>query len=183
MTTETELVITPSEGSGGAWADLEAGSYNATLKGAEGVGPSTLYPDSGERLKLTFSLTDEIDEETNAAIELFYYVTQKLTTGVKQSNLWKVAEALGTPPEIGKPFAIGSLIGKSCQVTVNIKDTTAGPRPFVAMIMPARKATKAAAQAAAPADDVAVVCCVPKCGKPVHVFDDEGTPFCEKHAP
>lgn len=181
MTTDVDLTITPSEGSGGAWAELEAGSYNAVLAAIEPVGPSTMYPDSGDRLKLTFSLPEEIDDETGAPITLFYYCTQKLTTGQKQSNLWKVAEALGSTPQIGKPFALGSLIGKPCQVTVNIKDTLTGPRPFVAMVMPPRKGRGAAPPAPAPAADE--ICCVPKCGQAVSIYDEDGTPFCQKHAP
>lgn len=181
MVTEN-ITITPSEGTGGgAWADLEAGAYAAMLTAYETAPASTMYPDSGPRLKLSFALPDELDEDEKP-VTLFHYVTQKLVTGAKQSNLWVIAEALGKTPQPGVPFQINDLVGLSCQVVVNVKDTQNGPRPFISNVLPAKKAGKAPAPGApGRAEAAADVCKVEGCGGVVDRYTPRGTPLCAAH--
>src|SRR5262245_13319506 len=113
-------VITPSEGGSGAWAELQPAAYRAEVTDIEDVGVSELYPSDGPRLKFTFSLLDEPDDE-GQPITLFKWCSQKITTGAKPSNLWKWAEALGAAPIVGQPFAVSQLIGRECQVVVEMK--------------------------------------------------------------
>lgn len=177
MTTDN-ITITPKEGGSGAWSELDPGAYRAVVDGIEDVGISDVFPADGPRLKFTFALLDENDEN-GAPITLFKWCSQKLTTGNKQSNLWKWATALGVTPVIGQPFAVSALKDRECQVVIAMKAGQDGQeRPAIESILPPQKAAgrRAAAPAAAPPDDVCVVC-----DAPVEFYTTTGKPVCAKH--
>ena len=186
MTTQQQdIVLTPTEGSSGAWAAVEAGAHPATVQNIEDVGISDRFPADGPRLKFTFAL-DDYDDDNGMPVTLFKWCSQKLTTGDKPSNLWKWAEALGCPPQKGVPFAVSQLVGKPCQVVVEIKGTGEDARPNVTTILPAAKAKRAPlAQRVATAAPVggpekaADLCVV--CDAPATRYTESGKPLCEAH--
>ena len=185
MTTQQDIVLTPVEGSSGAWAALEAGVYAARVKEIEDVGISEMYPADGPRLKFTFELPDELDDQ-NMPITLFKWCSQKLTTGQKPSNLWKWAEALGAAPQKGVPFAVSQLVGKACQIVIEVKQLPDGDtRPQIATLLPAKagkRAPLAQRVAAAPVggpEEAADLCVV--CDAPATRYTATGKPLCEAH--
>ena len=136
MTTEHgPMTLTPSEGGSAAWASLTAGIYPAVLTEITDEGVSTAYPEAGPRYKLTFTLSEISDDEGNP-IALYRWVSQKLTLGAKPSKLTEFATALGLPPVVGQPYAVDRLIGRHCQLFVNLKETPNGTRPFIADVLP-----------------------------------------------
>lgn len=172
-------VLTPTEGTSGAWADLEPGVYDATLTDIEDIGVSPAYPESGPRFRLVYTLGGMQDEE-GKPVTMFAWCSQKLTTGAKQSNLWTLAETLGAPPQKGVPYDVhAQLIGKPCQVVINIKDGASGPRPQVANVLPAKR--NGAVAASRPQGEAADVCRVTGCGQPLARYTAGGTPLCASH--
>lgn len=170
-------VLTPTEGQSGAWAELEPGVYDATLTAIEDVGVSPAFPDSGPRFRIVYTL-DGMEDDDGQPVKMFDWCSQKLTTGAKQSNLWKLTEALGVPPQKGVPYDVeAQLVGKRCQVVINTKDTQNGPRPGIASILPPKKGAAPAAAAPQPvAQDVCKVC-----GGPLDKYTKSGTPLCANH--
>lgn len=182
---ETLPPITPTEGSSGEWANLAPGAYRAVLDNIEDVGVSMLYPADGPRFEMTFALMDARDSDGNA-ITMKRWCSQKLTTGKMQSNLWSWAVALGLPPVVGQPFSPSQLMGRECQVVIEIKQKQDGTsRPQIGSILPPMAAPAATAQAArgpigaaAAAGDV---CKVAGCGLAVVTYTPRGTPLCGTH--
>jgi hypothetical protein len=183
MTTQQDIVLTPTEGSSGAWAALEAGVYAATVQDIEDVGISDRFPADGPRLKFTFALTDELDD-SNAPVTLYKWCSQKMTTGEKPSNLWKWAEALGSAPQKGVPFAVSQLRGKACQVVVEIKGVGDDARPNISSILPAKAGKRAplAQRVAAPEPDAEAVGPCVVCDATGTQYTDKGKPVCAAHA-
>lgn len=177
-TEQDVYTIIPGEGNSGAWAELKAGMYAATLASIEDAGISTMYPADGPRYKLGFEMTG-LKDDNGDPIVLHKWVSQKITDGKMQSNLLKYAQALGLPPVKGQPYRVKELIGRPCQVFVNVKDSEQGPRPFVAEVVPANNMPGPAA-AAAPAP-LADICRVEGCEAERTKFTAKATPLCDAH--
>jgi len=183
----TDTIITPTESASGAWAELQPGVYRAVVDDIEDVGISEVYPNDGPRLRFTFALLDERDEDGNP-ITLYKWCSQKLTTGQKQSNLWRWATALGCPPQMGVPFAVSQLKGRECQVVIALKPRQNGePLPAIENIIPAqRQAAPARARgAAAPGvrQKAEETCAVAGCQGVVDKYTKGGKPLCAEHEP
>jgi len=176
------LTIIGKESTGsGAWNELEADVYDATLTSIEDAGVSQF--DGKEQFKITFAL-DLVDEAGDQII-LYKWVNKVLSA---KSNLAGIIEACGGQWEVGRSFDLESLAGSQCRVMVNISDKT--QKRYVADVLAPKKAAAVAAApkaaAAVPAAKKAANpnCCVPGCkADELFVYDNDGNPFCARHAP
>lgn len=181
MTTDTDIVIEPSAGSG-AWAEVEAGSYDAIIDTIEDTGVSAAFPDSGPQLKFGFALENELDEDGNMIV-LNRWISQKWS---EKSNLFKLAMACGLQPDLGAAFHVSTLKGQRCQVVVERKNLgQPNERPGITSFMPRQKsrqparaaAHKAPAAAVEPAADGLGPCVL--CGEPAARYTGKGQPICD----
>ncbi len=186
MTTDaaTDIVLTPGEGASGAWADVEAGSYDATITGFTDAGVSTVYPKDGPRVRLELTLDGMLDDEGNPIV-MYRYDSQKMTTGAMTSNLWKWAEAAGIPPQKGVGFKMSNFLGCKVQAVVNVEKKADGTsRPKVTALLPPRK-NRSGLAASVRAEQPENVnqdiggCIV--CDEPGTAFSPKGKPLCEAH--
>ncbi len=183
MTTD-DMVLTPSEGASGAWADLTPGIYPAVLTDISDEGASTVYPDAGPRYKLTFTLEGRADDAGEPVV-LYRWVSQKITLGSMTSKLAEFAVALGVPPTAGVPYRVSQLLGRRCRLFVNLKETPNGTRPQIADVLaPEAARTVAAGKTAQPdplaSQDEGVGACF-ICDAPASAYDGRGREVCEAH--
>ena len=185
MTTDVdELTIQPTVASG-AWAEVEAGAYNAVIDSIEDTGISPQYPDSGPQLKIGFALVDQPDENGNPVV-LNRWISQKWS---EKSNLFLLARACGLATDPSEPFKVSSLRFAECQVVVVRKNAgKENERPGIETFLPRQKAKAAAkaplAQRLAPkaaeeAESDVGPCVV--CDAPGTAFTSKGKPVCEAH--
>jgi hypothetical protein len=174
-----DILIQPSTGTG-AWADVEAGSYDAVIDIMEDAGISTMYPDDGPQLKISFALVSELDEDGNPII-LNRWISQKWSD---KSNLFKLAVACGLQPDASLPFQVSTLEGGECQIVVEIKNPgTDKQRPGISTFLPRQKAKagKPRPAAAKPASEAGSTCAVEGCKAEVDKYTSRGTPLCASH--
>jgi len=189
------ITITQSEGMSGAWAAVNAGVYEAEIANIEEAPASTVFPDSGPRLKIVFALPAELDDN-GAPVQFFHFVTQKLTVSPKKSNLWKVCEALGMDPTGG--VNTEQLIGLRARVVISIKGEGEQSRPVITDVWapteqpaptgsglrgkgaPQQQRTAAPAPQAVEQPDK-LVCEVPRCGREAFSYDNNGAALCPQH--
>lgn len=178
MTTDLDIEIQPSAGSG-AWAEIEAGSYNAIVDSIEDTGVSSAFPDSGPQLKFGFALEDELDDDGNMIV-LNRWLSQKWS---EKSNLFKLAMACGLQPDPSVAFKVSTLKGQKCQVVVERKNIgQLNERPGITAFMPRQKARGAASRRAAAAATPEAASdlgpCV-LCGDPATRYTGKGKPICD----
>lgn len=171
---------------------LKPGMYPGDLEGYEEADGNF-----GPSIKLIWALFEKdgvtpLKKADGEQITKWQWVSQKLTP---RSNLWNLLKSLGMTPVLGQEYEVDELmaphVGRRASLMIKLVDTPTGPTDKIVDIMvedapasaPASKAPPAAKKAApAAAEPAAEVCCVPKCGGVLFKYDDEGNPFCQKHA-
>jgi hypothetical protein len=167
--------IVGTEGGSGAWNELEADVYDATLTAVEDGGVSS-YPPNKPQYKFTFTLDLTDDEGEN--IRMYNWPNQVLSP---KSNVAGIIDACGKTWTPGQTFDLDSLVGSRCRVLINIREKT--NKRFVADVL-SIKAVGQMAKPKASTDDTAAVsetCGFPKCGQQAIQYDEDGMGICVKH--
>ena len=157
---------------------LDAGMYSGKI--VDIIEETGQY---GEQVKLVIEL-EGVFKDNGEPQTQWAWASKTLTP---KSKLWKwIKNVSGQTPQVGKSFDVeAALLGQAVGFMVSVNDTG---RSVVTDITAGgtRSAPPKSARTAAPAQSAAApdeLCCVPKCGRGVSVYDAEGNAFCERHKP
>lgn len=158
-------------------AGLDAGVYEGEI--VEMIEESGDY---GDQIKFILEI-DSMTQSNGDYVKQWAWASKTLSP---KSKLWKWVKAVtGQTPTIGGTFDVEqALLNQRVQFTVSINE---GGRSVVTDIFKAKSAPAAAprpAAAAAPgqqAEEAALTCAFPKCGRPAFSYDDDGNAQCPKH--